>query len=112
MRASNRDKQLTVLAEAISLLKERSNVKFDETLEIAMNLGVDPRHARPDGSWRRQPAERHGPHGSCVPCSRGRGDKADEALAAGADIVGAEDLVETVQKAPKSTSTAALPRPT
>jgi large subunit ribosomal protein L1 len=87
--------KLIPLGEAISLLKERSSVKFDETIEISMNLGVDPRHADqmvrgvcnlPNGSGR-----------TVRVAVFARGAKADEAKAAGADIVGAEDLLETVQ---------------
>jgi large subunit ribosomal protein L1 len=83
------------LNEAIALIKERATAKFDETIEIAMNLGVDPRHADqmvrgvcilPNGSGR---TLRVGVFA--------RGAKADEAKAAGADVVGAEDLVEIVQ---------------
>lgn len=84
------------LEEAVKLLKENANAKFDETVEVAMNLGVDPRHA--DQMVR----------GVCeLPKGSGRtlrvavfakGDKADEAKAAGADVVGAEELVEEVQK--------------
>ncbi|WP_372426274.1 50S ribosomal protein L1 [Salinarimonas chemoclinalis] len=83
------------LDEAIALLKERTKVKFDETVEIAMNLGVDPRHADqmvrgvcnlPNGSGR-----------TVRVAVFARGAKQDEAKAAGADIVGAEDLVEQIQ---------------
>jgi len=91
----DRDKQYD-LAEAISLLKERSSVKFDETLEIAMNLGVDPRHA--DQMVRGVVNLPNGTGRTVRVAVFARGDKADEALAAGADIVGAEELVETVQK--------------
>jgi large subunit ribosomal protein L1 len=83
------------LDDAVKLVKDRAKAKFDETVEIAMNLGVDPRHA--DQMVR----------GVCVlPNGSGRtlrvgvfarGAKADEARAAGADVVGAEDLVEIVQ---------------
>ncbi|WP_119307795.1 50S ribosomal protein L1 [Cohaesibacter haloalkalitolerans] len=83
------------LADAVKLIKEASSTKFDETVEVALNLGVDPRHA--DQMVR----------GVCqLPAGTGktvrvavfaRGDKAEEAKAAGADIVGAEDLVEIVQ---------------
>jgi large subunit ribosomal protein L1 len=91
----DRDK-LYALGEAIKMVKERASAKFDETVEVAMNLGVDPRHADqmvrgvcqlPNGSGR---TIRVGVFA--------RGDKADEAKAAGADVVGAEDLVELVQK--------------
>ncbi len=50
------------LTEAVKMVKERVSAKFDETIEIAMNLGVDPRPRRPDGPRRRHPAERHRPH--------------------------------------------------
>src|SRR6187397_566377 len=83
------------ITEAVKLVKERAKAKFDETIEIAMNLGVDPTHADqmvrgvvtlPNGSGR---TLRVGVFA--------RGAKADEAKAAGADVVGAEDLVEKVQ---------------
>jgi large subunit ribosomal protein L1 len=88
--------KLYSLDQAVTLIKERANAKFDETVEIAMNLGVDPRHADqmvrgvcnlPNGSGR-----------TLRVAVFARGAKADEAKAAGADIVGAEELVETVQK--------------
>jgi large subunit ribosomal protein L1 len=84
------------LNEALKMIKRRAVAKFDETIEVALNLGVDPRHA--DQMVR----------GVCnLPNGTGRkvrvavfakGGKAEEAKKAGADIVGAEDLVETVQK--------------
>ncbi|OYX10540.1 MAG: 50S ribosomal protein L1 [Rhizobiales bacterium 32-66-8] len=83
------------LDEALALLKERTTAKFDETIEVALNLGVDPRHADqmvrgvcnlPNGSGR-----------TVRVAVFARGAKADEAKAAGADIVGAEDLLETIQ---------------
>jgi large subunit ribosomal protein L1 len=87
--------RLYPLEEAVKMVKDRAKAKFDETIEIAMNLGVDPRHA--DQMVR----------GVCqLPSGSGRtlrvavfakGAKADEAKAAGADIVGAEELVATVQ---------------
>ncbi len=82
--------------EAIKLVKSNAKAKFDETVEIAMNLGVDPRHADqtvrgvcnlPNGSGR-----------ALRVAVFARGPKAEEAQAAGTDIVGAEDLVEQVQK--------------
>jgi large subunit ribosomal protein L1 len=82
------------LGEAVQMVKERAKAKFDETIEVAMNLGVDPRHADqmvrgvvnlPNGSGRTQRV-----------AVFARGAKAEEAKAAGADIVGAEDLVEKV----------------
>jgi large subunit ribosomal protein L1 len=86
--------KLYPLADAVKLVKARATAKFDETIEVAMNLGVDPRHSDqmvrgvvnlPNGSGR---TVRVGVFA--------RGAKADEARAAGADVVGAEDLVEKV----------------
>ena len=91
----NRDKAYTV-EDAVKIIKERAKAKFDETIEVAMNLGVDPKHADqlvrgvcnlPNGSGR-----------TARVAVFARGAKADEAKAAGADIVGAEDLVEIVSK--------------
>lgn len=91
----NRDKAYDI-ANAIKLIKDRAQAKFDETIEISMNLGVDPKHADqmvrgvcllPNGSGR-----------TARVAVFARGAKADEAKAAGADIVGAEELVEEVQK--------------
>ncbi len=82
--------------EAIKLVKSNAKAKFDETVEIAMNLGVDPRHA--DQTVR---GVCNLPNGSGRTLRVGvfaRGPKAEEAKAAGADVVGAEDLVEQVQK--------------
>ena len=82
--------------EAVKLIKARATAKFDETIELAINLGVDPRHADqmvrgvvslPNGTGRTQRV-----------AVFAKGPKADEARAAGADIVGAEDLAEQVQK--------------
>jgi large subunit ribosomal protein L1 len=84
------------LAEAVKLLKERANAKFDETIEVAMNLGVDPRHA--DQMVRGVVNLPNGTGRAVRVAVFARGDKADEARTAGADIVGAEDLVESVQK--------------
>ena len=87
--------KLYPLDEAVKMVKERAKAKFDETVEVAMNLGVDPRHADqmvrgvvtlPNGTGRSQRV-----------AVFARGAKADEARAAGADVVGAEDLVEKVQ---------------
>ena len=84
------------LDEAIRLIKERANAKFDETIEIAMNLGVDPRHA---DQMVRGVAELPAGTGKQVRVAVfAKGEKAEEAKAAGADIVGAEDLVEQIQK--------------
>jgi len=84
------------LGEAIKMLKERSKVKFDETIEVALNLGVDPRHA--DQMVRGVVNLPNGTGRTVRVAVFAKGAKADEAKAAGADIVGAEDLVETVQK--------------
>ncbi len=84
------------LDEALKMLKERSAVKFDETIEVAMNLGVDPRHA--DQMVRGVVNLPNGTGRTVRVAVFARGDKADEARAAGADVVGAEDLVETIQK--------------
>jgi large subunit ribosomal protein L1 len=82
--------------DAVKLIKDRAKAKFDETIEISMNLGVDPKHADqmvrgmcnlPNGSGRTSRV-----------AVFARGAKADEAKAAGADVVGAEDLVEIVSK--------------
>ncbi len=81
--------------EAVALIKANSNVKFDETMEIAMNLGVDPRHA--DQMVRGVVGLPNGTGKTVRVAVFARGAKADEATAAGADIVGAEDLMETVQ---------------
>ena len=82
--------------EAVKVVKERAKAKFDETVEVSMNLGVDPKHADqmvrgvcnlPNGSGRTQRV-----------AVFAKGPKAEEAKAAGADVVGAEDLVEQVSK--------------
>ncbi|KHJ55076.1 50S ribosomal protein L1 [Aureimonas sp. OT7] len=90
----DRDKLYDV-ADAVKLLKERATAKFDETIEVAMNLGVDPRHA--DQMVRGVVNLPNGTGRTVRVAVFARGDKAEEAKAAGADIVGAEDLVEKVQ---------------
>ena len=94
--ASVDPKKLYGLDEAVKILKAQPPVKFDQTIEVALNLGVDPRHADqmvrgvcnlPNGSGR-----------SVRVAVFAKGDKAEEARKAGADIVGAEDLAEAVQK--------------
>ena len=82
------------LAEAVKLVKERAKSKFDETIEIAMNLGVDPKHA--DQMVRGMVNLPNGTGRTLRVGVFARGAKADEAKAAGADVVGAEDLVEKV----------------
>ena len=81
--------------EAVALVKSNANAKFDETVEIAMNLGVDPRHA--DQMVRGKVTLPAGTGRTVRVAVFARGPKADEAREAGADIVGAEDLMETVQ---------------
>ena len=88
--------QLYEVAEAVKLIKSRATAKFDETVEIAMNLGVDPRNA--DQMVRGVVSLPNGTGRSVRVAVFAKGDKADEAKAAGADIVGAEDLVDIVQK--------------
>ena len=83
------------VVEAVKLVKEAKKAKFDETIEIAMNLGVDPRHA--DQMVRGVVALPHGSGKDATVAVFAKGDKAEEAKAAGADIVGAEDLAEKVQ---------------
>jgi large subunit ribosomal protein L1 len=87
--------KLYPVGDAVKLVKERANAKFDETVEIAMNLGVDPKHA--DQMVRGVVNLPHGTGRTRRVAVFTRGAKADEAAAAGADIVGAEDLVATVQ---------------
>ena len=83
------------VAEAVKFVMERANAKFDETVEIAMNLGVDPKHA--DQMVRGVVNLPNGTGRTLRVAVFARGAKADEAKAAGADVVGAEDLVSTVQ---------------
>ncbi len=88
-------KENVTVEEAVALIKGNSNVKFDETVEIAMNLGVDVRHA--DQMVRGVVGLPNGTGKDVRVAVFARGPKADEAKEAGADIVGAEDLMETVQ---------------
>jgi large subunit ribosomal protein L1 len=87
--------KLYTITDAIKMVKERAKSKFDETIEISMNLGVDPRHA--DQMVRGVVTLPHGTGRTLRVGVFARGAKADEARAAGADVVGAEDLVEKVQ---------------
>ncbi len=91
----DRNKSYSV-EEAVKLIKSRPKIKFDETVEIAMNLGVDPKHA--DQMVRGVCNLPNGTGRTLKVAVFARGPKAEEAKAAGADIVGAEDLVEIVQK--------------
>ncbi|WP_424137506.1 50S ribosomal protein L1 [Roseomonas chloroacetimidivorans] len=83
------------LAEAIATVKSTANAKFDETVEISMNLGIDPRHA--DQMVRGVVGLPNGTGKTVRVGVFARGPKAEEARAAGADVVGAEDLMEAVQ---------------
>ena len=94
-RAAFDGKTLISVEDAVALIKSGATAKFDETLEIAMNLGVDPRHA--DQMVRGVVALPNGTGKTVRVAVFARGAKADEAKAAGADIVGAEDLMETIQ---------------
>jgi large subunit ribosomal protein L1 len=83
------------LPEAVKIVKDNAKAKFDETVEIAMNLGIDPRHA--DQMVRGLVSLPHGTGKAVRVAVFARGAKAEEARAAGADLVGAEDLAEKVQ---------------
>ena len=88
-------KKLYEIGEAVSLVKDNAKAKFDETVEIAMNLGVDPRHA--DQMVRGVVTLPNGTGRDMKVAVFARDAKADEAKAAGADVVGAEDLMESMQ---------------
>ena len=94
-RAAFEGKDNLSVEEAVKLIKGAASAKFDETLEIAINLGVDPRHADP--MVRGVVTLPNGTGKTVRVAVFARGAKADEATAAGADIVGAEDLMETIQ---------------
>ncbi len=83
------------LTEAVKLVKTNAKAKFDETVEIALNLGIDPRHA--DQMVRGLISLPNGTGKTLRVAVFARGAKADEATAAGADVVGADDLAERVQ---------------
>ena len=83
------------IGDAVKMIKERANAKFDETIEIAMNLGIDPRHA--DQNVRGVVMLPHGTGRSLRVAVFARGERAKQAQAAGADLVGTEDLAEKVQ---------------
>ncbi|MGX6648294.1 50S ribosomal protein L1 [Maricaulaceae bacterium MS644] len=90
----DRDK-MYALDAAVKMVKDRAKAKFDETIEVAVNLGVDPRHA--DQMVRGVATLPNGTGRSVRVAVFAKGAKAEEALKAGADVVGAEDLVEKVQ---------------
>ena len=91
----DRNKSYTV-EEAVKLIKSRATSKFDETIELSLNLGVDPKHA--DQMVRGVVSLPNGTGRTARVAVFAKGAKADEARKAGADIVGAEDLAEQVQK--------------
>ena len=97
IRAARAQRPETALSleEAVAFVKAKSNAKFDETIEVSLNLGVDPRHA--DQMVRGSVTLPNGTGKTVRVAVFARGPKAEEAQAAGADIVGAEDLMETVQ---------------
>ena len=88
--------KLYQLAEAIELVKSNASAKFDETVELSLNLGVDPRHA--DQMVRGVVQLPHGIGKTVRVAVFAKGDKAEEAKSAGADLVGAEDLAAEVQQ--------------
>ena len=93
--ASGVDRDKTYpLAEAVKMVKANAKAKFDETIEVAMNLGIDPRHA--DQAVRGMVELPSGTGKSVRVAVFARGPKAEEAKAAGADLVGAEDLAEKI----------------
>ena len=94
-RAAFEGKSALTVEDAVALVKANVKAKFDETVEIAMNLGVDPRHA--DQMVRGVVTLPNGTGKHVRVAVFARGPKADEAKAAGAEIVGAEDLLETIQ---------------
>ncbi|MGI9507981.1 MAG: 50S ribosomal protein L1 [Geminicoccaceae bacterium] len=83
------------LDQAVKLVKQNAKAKFDETIEVALNLGVDPRHA--DQMVRGTVNLPHGTGKSLRVAVFAKGDKAEEAKAAGADVVGADDLAQAIQ---------------
>ena len=88
--------KLYVLSEAVKLIKGNATAKFDETVEIAVNLGVDPKHA--DQMVRGVVSLPNGTGKTVRVAVFAKGDKADEAKAAGAELVGDDDLAELIQK--------------
>ena len=95
IRETVKNKENLSVEDAVALVKSNATAKFDETIEIAMNLGVDTRHA--DQMVRGVIGLPNGTGKSVRVAVFARGPKAEEAQAAGADIVGAEDLMEAVQ---------------
>ena len=94
-RAAFEGKDNLPVRDAVELVKANASAKFDETVEVSVNLGVDPRHA--DQMVRGTVNLPNGTGKTVRVAVFARGDKADQARAAGADIVGAEDLMQTIQ---------------
>ncbi len=94
-KAAFEGKEVLSVEDAVALVKSNATAKFDETIEISMNLGVDPRHA--DQMVRGTVNLPNGTGKTVRVAVFARGPKAEEATKAGADIVGAEDLMETIQ---------------
>ncbi len=94
-KAAMENRYNVAISDAVSMVKANATAKFDETVEIAMNLGVDPRHA--DQMVRGVVSLPNGTGKTTRVAVFARGPKAEEAQAAGADIVGAEDLMEAIQ---------------
>ncbi len=94
-KAAVAGKGAMTVEEAVAVVKKNAGAKFDETIDVAMNLGVDPRHA--DQMVRGRVTLPNGTGKTVRVAVFARGQKADEAREAGADIVGAEDLMETIQ---------------
>lgn len=90
------NKQLYSVVDAVKMVKERATAKFDETIEVAINLGIDPRHS--DQMVRGVIQLPNGTGRSLRVAVFAKEDKADEAREAGAEVVGAEDLAEQIQK--------------
>jgi large subunit ribosomal protein L1 len=95
IREAVRGKLLLPLEEAVALIKSNATAKFDETIELALNMGVDPRHA--DQLVRGSVILPNGTGKTLRVAVFAKGPKAEEATKAGADIVGAEDLMEEIQ---------------
>jgi len=98
LKAANASYDKTVdhsIADAVKIVKSNATAKFDETVEVAINLGVDPRHA--DQMVRGMVSLPSGTGKEVKVAVFAKGDNADKATAAGADKVGAEDLMEDMQ---------------